>query len=244
MELYLRSLDCGPCPYLADREWHIDEFSVESLAPSVYEALLAEGFRRSGSSFYRNSCPGCSLCVPIRLDVESFRPSPSQRRLMRRNASLDLSVLPLSFEASRFELYLGYARARHGEVQGRDEAAASYREFLLQDPLGSARITEYRLPDGSLVANGYLDVLPGGLSSVYFAFDPAHSRLSLGTWSVLRELELARSLGKRWYYLGFWVPGSRKMDYKASFAPFEYAQGGAWRLAADREGALEALGVA
>lgn len=244
MELYLRSLDCGPCPYLEDRLWHIEEFSAERLAPSVYEALLAEGFRRSGSSFYRNRCPGCELCVPIRLDALSFRPSHSQRRLARLNSDLAFSQVPTSFDPGRFELYQRYAQARHGDAQAREEAVESYRQFLLQDPLDSGLITEFRLPDGSLAANGYLDALPEGLSSVYFAFEPGESRRSLGTWSVLRELELAASLGKRWYYLGFWVPGSRKMDYKSRFTPFEFARDGAWRRVDSRAEALEALGVA
>jgi arginine-tRNA-protein transferase len=244
MELYLRSLDCGPCPYLEDRQWQIEEFSAERLAPSIYEALLAEGFRRSGSSFYRNRCPGCELCVPIRLDAQSFRPSRSQRRLARVNSDLAFSQARSSFERGRFELYRRYAQARHGDGQAPEEAMESYRQFLLQDPLDAGLITEFRLPDGSLVANGYLDILPGGLSSVYFAFEPDHSRRSLGTWSVLRELEYAASLGKRWYYLGFWVPGSGKMDYKARFTPFEFARDGVWRRADSRAEALEALGVA
>lgn len=244
MELYLRSLDCGPCPYLEGRQWRIEEFSAEKLAPSLYEALLAAGFRRSGSSFYRNRCPDCELCIPIRLDAESFCPSRSQRRLARVNDDLEFSSSLPTFDRSRFELYRRYSQARHGDTQGEEDAQASYRQFLLQDPLDSARITEFRLRDGSLAANGYLDLLPGGLSSVYFAFDPLYSRRSLGTWSVLKELSLAVSLGKRWYYLGFWVPGSRKMDYKARFAPFEIAQGGVWRRVQDRAEALEALGVA
>jgi len=244
MDLYLEELDCGPCPYLEGRSWRIEQFSAASLDASIYEQLLAEGFRRSGMSFYRNVCPGCDLCVPIRLDVSTFRPSRSMKHLDRLNADLGLSLVEAGLAADRFELYRDYSEARHGEDGKTPVTIRSYASFLIASPLDSTRITEYRDAEGRLVATGYLDVLPEGLSSVYFAFDPAEGRRSVGTWSVMRELRLAAELGKRWYYLGFWVPGSRKMDYKARFSPFEYARGGKWIMTSDREAAKAALGVA
>lgn len=244
MDLYLEALDCGPCPYLGDRTWRIEQFSAATLDPSVYERLLAQGFRRSGMSFYRNVCPGCDLCVPIRLDTSTYRPSRSLRHLDRLNADLRLSLVGADLAAERFELYRNYTETRHGEDGKPPATIRSYASFLIASPLASTRITEYRDGEGRLVATGYLDVLPEGLSSVYFAFDPAEARRSVGTWSVLRELRLAAELGKKWYYLGFWVPGSRKMDYKARFAPFEYARGGTWIMTSDREAAMAALGVA
>jgi arginyl-tRNA--protein-N-Asp/Glu arginylyltransferase len=156
------------------------------------------------------------------------------------------------FSEERYELYLRYLRAKHGAGEGPDPLRrASYASFLLggalRDERGrpAAAIVEYRRAgSGRLLANGYVDILPGGLSSVYFAFDPSESRRSLGTWSVAKELELAKALGKRFYYLGFWVPGSPKMDYKAGFRPFEYASSGAWLPARDRGEAAAAVGAA
>jgi len=180
----------------------------------------------------------------VRLCADGFEPTASQRRLGRRNADLRLELLPASYSEERFGLSRRSLKERHGFRSGDDsgdEARAAYRNFLVESPVPGTSIAEYRLPDGRLAATGYLDVLPGGLSSVYFAFDPVESRRSVGTWSVGRELELAASLGKRYYYLGFWVPGSEKMDYKADFRPFEFALDGAWRPARDRSEALAAL---
>lgn len=89
-------------------------------------------------------------------------------------------------------------------------------------------IARYRTADGRLVALGFIDVLVDGFSSVYFAFDPAETRRSLGVYSVFAECSLLASLGKRWYYLGFWVDGCRKMEYKAGFRPHELAHEGRW----------------
>lgn len=243
MDIELGTAFHGPCPYLGGRTWISEEFAAGSFPPSLYESLLAEGFRRSGVVFYRNRCPGCSSCVPIRLDAGRFEPGRSKRRLARRNAAIAVELLPATFSPERFELYRRYTAARHAEGGERQDSRAPYESFLIRNPLGTGAIAEYRLPDGRLAATGYLDVLPEGLSSVYFAFDPGLSSLSLGTWSVGRELELAASLGKRWYYLGFWVPGSPKMDYKGDFGPFEYARDGEWIPVAGRD-AVPAAGDA
>lgn len=106
-------------------------------------------------------------------------------------------------------------------------------------PTGSAIVDYRRASDRRLVANGYIDILPKGISSVYFTFDPDHARRSLGTWSVGRELALVREMGARYYYLGFWIPRSPKMNYKAQFPPFEIAVGGEWRAVGDQREALE-----
>ena len=99
------------------------------------------------------------------------------------------------------------------------------------------------ISEGRLLATGYADFLPGGISSVYFAFEPDQARRSLGTWSVLREAALARESGRRDHYLGFWVPGAAKMDYKANFAPFEVARHGHWQFRRNRDAAIAEPGL-
>lgn len=245
LEIQLARIDNGPCPYLKGKSWSVEEFTLSSFDPGLYESLLAQGFRRSGASFYRNTCPDCGRCIPVRLDLRSFAPSPSQRRRARRNAEIRVELLPATFTEERYALYSRYVEARHGGPKLPEATArSSYAAFLLQSPIGLPLISEYRLPDGSLVGTGYLDLLPGGLSSVYFAFEPRAAGRSIGSWSVTRELELVAALGKCWYYLGFWVPGSPKMDYKADFRPFEYAREGEWHPAPDRAAVLAALGAA
>lgn len=234
MSIPLRELTYGPCPYLTGApSWRVAEFSLRELPPAAYESLLAKGFRRSGTSFYRTICEGCDRCIPIRIDAERFEPTKSQRRVARRNSrtAFKFDDTGFGFREDRFRLYEDYCRDRHGKVHDPENSALSYYAFLVDSPLGSVAVTEYFLPSGegwTLAGNGYLDVLPDGLSSIYFAWTAEARGLSLGTFSVLREIQLSRELGKRWYYLGFWVPGSRVMDYKANFRPAEIAREGVW----------------
>jgi arginine-tRNA-protein transferase len=198
--------------------------------------MLSQGWRRSGMSFYRPDCGACSKCIPLRVDAERYVATGSQRRAARRNADLVVEPLPLEYSEERFALYESYRAERFGKESegGPDFARAAYSAFLIQNPLEGGLAVDYRLPPtggrkrGRLVATGYVDMLPDGLSSVYFAWDPAEAKRSVGTWSVAAEIGLCRLLGKRWYYLGFWVPGSDTMDYKADFGPAEIAVAGAW----------------
>jgi leucyl-tRNA---protein transferase len=220
----------GPCPYLDGKgPWATSYFIAESFDAGAYESMLELGWRRSGTIIYRNECSACSQCVPLRVDARAFAPSPSQRRCARRNADIALEISPLEYREDRFLLYSGYVQARHG-ADRQEEHRDAYARFLLESPLPGA-IADYYAVAGvgrTLVGTGYLDVLPEGLSSVYFAFDPEWAKRSLGVYSAIREIDLCAELGKRWYYLGFWVPGSRKMDYKARFRPHQVAPTGSW----------------
>lgn len=145
--------------------------------------------------------------------------------------------------AERLGLYEKYVRIRHGTLP-----SVAEEEFLAHCESEYASLTEYRDAPGSLHALGFLDVLPGGLSSVYFAWEPEEQKRSLGAFSIVAEAGLAASLGLPWYYLGFWVPGARRMDYKADIAPFELALPDAaspgvrrWIKYASKEEALESL---
>lgn len=223
----------GPCPYLEGKgPWETTYFLADSFDPGAYETMLESGWRRSGAVFYRNECAGCSLCIPMRVGASAFEPSPSQKRCARRNADIELELSPLEFREDRYRLYRRYLEARHAPESGPEGTERNaYARFLLETSVPGA-ITDYYLRSEGrriLVGNGYLDVLPNGLSSVYYAFDPEHCRRSLGVFSVLREIGLCADMGKQWYYLGFWVPGARKMAYKARFKPHQTAPAGSWR---------------
>lgn len=231
MTVQVYEIDNGECPYLPDRRWVTHSFHAADLPDGLYEEMLRDGWRRSGSSFYRNRCPGCRCCTPVRVPVADFKPSRSQRRVIRRNLDIEVSVVPLDTSFEVFDLYRTYVSARHTppEVTGETaqvEGEEQFIRFLGHSPV-SSRCMLYRL-NTRLIGVGWVDVLPDGLSSVYFAFHPDESHRSLGTFSIIKEIELARESGKSWLYLGFYVPESPKMAYKGSFAPREFAVNGRW----------------
>jgi arginine-tRNA-protein transferase len=137
---------------------------------------------------------------------------------------VEVSVGPLRGEEEAYELYRLYNITRHGEEE--TASRAGFRSFLYDSPIDT-RMMRYTVGD-RLIGIGWVDVVPDGLSSVYFVFDPAESARSLGTFSAMKEIETAAAMGKRWLYLGFYVPGCRKMSYKRRFRPFQLLENGRW----------------
>lgn len=215
-----------PCPYLDDRRAVEEGFMVEALQPSTYHKLMDLGFRRSGQVFYRPRCVGCDGCVQLRVICEEFKASKSQRRTRRKNADLRLEVGEPDLTDEKFEVYRRYLAYQHPDSRQSGDKEG-LREFLYNSAVETIEACYYD-EDDRLVAVSILDRAPRSLSSVYHFFDPRERKRSLGVYSVLREIELARELGIPWYYLGYWVEGSPTMDYKANYYPHEILVHGVW----------------
>ncbi|OGV48323.1 MAG: hypothetical protein A2X49_13875 [Lentisphaerae bacterium GWF2_52_8] len=211
------------CPYLPDRTCMVEYFAAEHFSEDVYEKMFVAGWRRCGQVFYRNVCPGCNDCTPIRIPVSDFKPNRSQRRALRRNMDLACTISPLSFEEEDYELFARYSQERHGSSQKEED----YYFFLASSPI-PAMVIRWRLNE-KLLGVAWVDLLPDSLSSCYFAFDTDYQARSLGVNSIMKQLELCRIWGKRWLQLGFYVPGCRKMNYKTRYKPCELAGKGEWR---------------
>ncbi len=206
-----------PCSYLPGRMARHEAYQVERLDGAAYERLLARGFRRSGGIIYRPRCRGCSECRQIRVLVDQFKPSASMRRVMRRNADLRVAVVDLEFTDEKHDLFQRYLDAQHDASMSREPE--SFRQFLCESP---TRTYEFRYFLGDrLIAVSVADRVPSGFSSVYMYFDPEFAARSLGTFSVLREIEHCRHEKLPYYYLGYLVSGCAKMEYKARFQPYE-----------------------
>ena len=224
MRIQLYEIYHGDCPYLPNRSWVTHTFQVPRFDAEMYERLISEGWRRSGTAFYQNHCPGCNLCIPLRIPVERFTPSKSQRRTVKKNRDLRIERRPVEASEEVFELYRRYSRSRHDPDE--EVSFQAFRSFLGTSPIDTEMMLYYA--EERLIGVGWIDVLPDSLSSVYYAFEPEESSRSLGTFSVIKEIELARELGKTWHHLGFYVPGCHKMDYKKRFGPHELLLDGEW----------------
>ncbi|MGC3873984.1 arginyltransferase [Halomonas sp. GXIMD04776] len=218
------------CSYLPGREattLFLDP--QESPGQGVYDALGLLGFRRSGRHLYRPHCEGCSACISVRIPVDDFVPSRTQRKLMRRNADLEILERPAVFDAEHYALYARYIRARHADGDMYPPSHEQYRTFLtLEHPY--ARLLEFRLEE-KLLAVTAIDLLSHGLSAIYTFFDPSvvHERRSLGTFAVLSQVKLAQARGLPHVYLGYWIREAPKMNYKRAFKPLEFLNGRHWR---------------
>lgn len=215
-----------PCPYLPGRIAVSEAVGFGWLAPTAYQLLMDLGFRRSGRMVYRMICPDCRECVPIRVPVEGFEPSRSQRRVLRRNRDVQVEVGSPRPSDEKWRVYADYLARRHDGAMSEDREGF---ERFLYEPATETLEMVYRL-DGRIIGVGIVDVCPGCLSSVYFYFAPAESRRGLGTFGALREIEECRRRGLPHWYAGFYIRDCRRMSYKAGFRPYELLDGdGIWR---------------
>jgi arginine-tRNA-protein transferase len=218
----------GPCPYLPGKiERKVFARLGGNLAQPLSEALTHSGFRRSQSIAYRPACDGCSACVSVRIRAGAFIASRNQRRILKR--SDDLLRAEVTAEATReqFALLRTYLDSRHPGGGMSDMGLFDYVAMVEETPVDT-HIVEYRRPDGTLVACALTDRLKDGLSMVYSFFHPGEEARSLGTTMILDHVRAARAAALPYVYLGYWVRGSEKMDYKVRFAPLEALTQNGW----------------
>ena len=206
---------------------------IDPAAPALrqlYGPALERGFRRAGGHLYLPQCAHCHACTPCRVDVARFTPDRAQKRCLRRNADLDVREVAAEYSDERFALYARYLHARH-TGGGMDDATPEDFDRFLTAPWSPTRFLEFRL-GARLLALAITDVCAGGLSAVYTCFDPEQTTRSLGTFAILQQVALARVTGLPWLYLGFWIDGHPKMDYKRRFRPLQIRTADGWVMMA------------
>jgi arginyl-tRNA--protein-N-Asp/Glu arginylyltransferase len=221
----------SPCPYLAGKEERkVFTHLVGERAPELNNILTQGGFRRSQSIAYRPACEGCRACVSVRVVAKDFRPSQSMRRIVRRNADIGSEMRIAVPTSEQYSIFRAYLDSRHRDGGMADMTVLDYA-MMVEDSHIETRIIEYRRGErgsGDLVAIALTDVLGDGLSMVYSCFEPEEAARSLGTFMVLDHIARARRMGLAYVYLGYWVRGSRKMDYKGRFLPQERLMPDGW----------------
>jgi len=215
------------CSYLSD----IQSTSVfadpdAKMTTETYSLLINHGFRRSANYVYRPHCTSCTSCKPARIPVKLFKPNRNQKRVWKRNSNITISATPAEFNESHFQLYQKYIAQRHtgGEMDHADRTR--YIEFLNSDWCDTV-FYELKL-DEQLVAVAVTDNLTEGLSALYTFFDPDLAAKSLGTLSILWQIEKAKEMNKPWVYLGYWIEACEKMSYKKNFSPLEIWEDESW----------------
>jgi len=203
-------------------------------AKTLNDTLSKQGFRRSQNVLYRPSCSDCSACLSARIRVADFKPSKSQRRTIKRNKDLIRKATSPWATEDQYGLFRAYLDHRHADGGMADMDIFEFAAMVEETPIRS-RVIEYSTQPsdgyikGDLTAVCLTDVLDDGLSMVYSFYEPEEARRSLGTYVILDHVEIARELGLPYVYLGYWVPGSPKMGYKANFEALEIYKGGRWQ---------------
>ncbi len=221
------------CPYLEGRVARMPLYrQLHRLTLEQADARFANAERRVGSCLYRTACPTCQACEGIRLPVEDFRPSKSQRRVLKRWGDRGrIEVGPVTFTHEKLALFNRHKQER-GLVSDEDGEMTplGYVSWLVQSCVLTVEMRYYF--EDVLVGIGILDLGRESASSVYFYFDPDQSALSPGVFSALKEIELCQQTGRRYLYLGLYVEDCRHLSYKAQYRPHERLVDGDWRRSA------------
>ncbi|KUP92289.1 arginyltransferase [Tritonibacter horizontis] len=218
-----------PCPYLEGRmERKLFTALQGDGVDQLNSSLSQQGFRRSQNVLYRPSCSDCSACMSARINVEAFAPTRSQRKTRNRNKHLERRATSPWATEDQYALFRRYLDRRHADGGMADMDVFEYAAMVEETPIRT-RVVEYIAPDtNGLTAVSLTDVLDDGLSMVYSYYDPDLPQQSLGTFMVLDHVEIAREADLPYVYLGYWVPGSQKMGYKANFSGLEVYVAGEW----------------
>ncbi|PZX18518.1 arginine-tRNA-protein transferase [Palleronia aestuarii] len=227
-----------PCPYLDGRvERKLFTALQGDEAQILNDTLSKQGFRRSQNVLYRPSCAECSACLSARIRVADFQPTKTQRRIQKRNAHLIRSANAPWATEEQFALFRTYLDSRHADGGMADMDIFEFAAMIEETPIRS-RVVEYARPDSdggpaALAAVCLTDLLDDGLSMVYSFYEPTLRADSLGTYAILDHVEIAREAGLPYVYLGYWVPGSAKMGYKANFDALEIFRDRRWEPLGD-----------
>lgn len=220
----------GPCPYLPGRLERKIFTQLDPLdGPQLNNYLTHAGFRRSQNVIYRPACETCRECRSLRVRTQEFEPNKRFRRTLRRNTDLSVSVVPAIATQEQFELLKDYLLTRHTSGGMADMDFLRY-EMMVEECSAETEIVEYHLPGGSLIAAMLIDRLNDGLSLVYSFFSPEEQKRSLGNLMILDQIKRCADQNLPYLYLGYWVPDSPKMDYKARFRPCETLTHRGWAV--------------
>lgn len=241
----------SPCPYLAGKSERkvFTELRGEN-ADELNEALGRIGFRRSQTVAYRPSCLDCQACVSVRVVASAFQPSSSQKRLLKQHADLVATECRPWATAEQYELLQRYLSVRHPGGGMTQMEESDFADMVEHSPV-SSYVVEYREPGvgsqpGKLVGACLTDYQGDGLSMIYSFYDPeAEARSGLGTYIILDHIRRAAERDMPFVYLGYWVAGSDRMQYKVRFRPLERLGAGGWeRIGEDEHNRLIAAAVA
>ena len=216
-----------PCSYLeGERAQSVFVHPSYPVTTSIYAQLIEQGFRRSGDKIYAPHCTHCSACIPVRLPVEKFKPSRSQKRCIHKNIDTQVIVKPAVFEQAHYDMYLRYQAIRHSDGSMANASPDDYLDFL-GSSWCNTRFVEFSI-NNELAGVAVIDQFEQAWSAVYTFFEPKFSTYSLGVYAILWQIEQAFLQQKEFLYLGFWIKTCKKMAYRSDYQPIQLLIDNQW----------------
>ena len=214
------------CAYIPGNKVRMNYKYVKDPTAEFNSAVIQRGWRRFGKYYFHPICNGCNECKSLRIEVESFTLTKSQKKAQNRNKDTKIIIQKPSISQMHLDLYNKYHNFKT-QKDGWRQKNISSRDYIenFVDGAGEFGKEVLYIRDNKLIGVDLIDVLEDGISSIYFFYDPDYSRLSLGTYSLLYQIELAKILDLKWIYIGYWVDGCKAFDYKTNFKPIQVLEG-------------------
>ena len=218
-----KSFQCG---YFKDRKSLFEEYLLEDVSEVEFEYLLAHGMRHFGDYFFRPTCRDCYQCIPIRVRVDDFEMTRNQKRALKNCDAVEVKVGAPKYSEGKFDIYLRHKNRFHS-LQDDVEDEQNFRlSFYVNTAYGIE--FEYYL-DGKLIGAALGDHTRKTFSAIYTFYDLPEPGMSLGTFSILKQLEFSRQKGAQFFYLGYYISRNQSLSYKANFRPNEVYIEENWR---------------
>ena len=210
-----------PCPYLTGETARMPlRMPVGKISLAEADERLADGHRRTGEFVYKTKCPSCVACQPVRIDCDEFQFSKNQKRILSRNDNqIDILNGPLIADEQRVLLFNKHRRMRGLAKRDHDIDLEEYIWGFVRSCFDSFEMSYWK--DGKLICLAVCDRGKQSVSAVYTFFDPDLTRESLGTYSILKQIEYCQKKNLKYLYLGYYVQNSPHMAYKQRFVPQE-----------------------
>jgi len=216
------------CPYIENNEERKIFTVIDSpIKLDDYESLIQFGFRRSNNILYNQICDGCDSCKSIRINSKTHTSTKSQKRILKKNYNLFQRTQKNKASLAQFNLFKKYLKFKHEESDMNKMNYTDYKK-MLEAPGVNTKVYEYYHQD-KLVACVISDLLNDSISMVYSFYSNDYLKNSIGKFLILDHFNLAKELRKKFVYLGYWVEGSEKMDYKSKFNSSEVLINNQWK---------------
>ena len=214
------------CAYIPDNKVRMKYKYVPKATTAYCTAVIHRGWRRFGKYYFHPICESCNECKSLRIEVDAFKASRSQRKALKRNVNTRIIVQKPTMTSMHIALYDKYHRFKSDKDGWKQQSISTkeYYENFVEGAHDFGKEVLY-IVDDKLVGVDLIDVLEDGISSIYFFYDPDYSDLSLGTFSLIYQIKLAKILELKWIYLGYWVEGCKAFAYKPNFKPQQILDG-------------------
>lgn len=192
-----------------------------------YSWLMHQGFRRSGNQIYRPHCQNCNACQSLRVVVQEFKPSRSQRRLIKKNSHFTVNYSN-HVKDSYYPLYEKYINTLHTDGSMYPASEQQYKSFIVSDITQQLFLEIWH--DDKLISVAVTDDLSDALSAVYTFYDPDYRQAGLGVYSILKQIEHSQALNRQYLYLGYQIDACKKMNYKNRYFPHQQLINNQWKM--------------